>query len=93
MSTGNAIGSDPYDAQIDRLNYLIYAQEMIIHLRQDNMISGPKFLEKWNYYEQSIKGILDFLRNEGFIILFESEYRPLFSKAKKASGFRIRNRY
>lgn len=90
MRSDNISGSDKYRVQIDRLNYLIYAQEMILRLKKDNMVSAASFQGKWIYYEYRIKDMLDFLKTEGFIVLFDSEnHRPLFVRVSKGHDLRM----
>lgn len=92
MDSGNTISGDPYDVQIDHLNHLIYAQEMIVRLKQEELISNTRFLEKWIYYEYRIKDMFDFLRRQGFVVLFETESQhPLYMRAKRRTNLRMPN--
>lgn len=93
MSSEDAIGGGPYNVHIDRLNHLIYAQEMIVRLKQEELISPTSFLKKWIYYEYRIKDIFDYLRGQGFVVLFESkDHRPLYMRIKRGATLRMRYR-
>jgi hypothetical protein len=63
------IRNDKYQVQIDRLNYLIHAQEITVRLRQHDFISAEEFLEQWTCYERTIRYLLDFMSRKGFIVL------------------------
>jgi len=63
------VTNDKYQVQIDRLNYLIHAQEITVRLRQHDFISAEDFLEQWTNYERTIRHLLDFISRKGFIVL------------------------